>query len=157
MGADETDKSADKQEGFKRDDQKNHYKPVAVTEISCSTRLVLEIEEVREEEGGRRSSHMVEISAVLHGKIERTRYVAYAAQYVYKTWIVADNGSAFTVDEIDAKIQSGNGNFHKRVRNASSLVKQEEVCENDKAFKEASLVATAKKGNATATIEVKLS
>ena len=97
-----------------------------------------------------------EISAMLHGKIERTRYVAHAARYVYKTWVVADDGSAITVDELSATIQGGNGKVQKRVANASSLKKQEEVDENNSECKVASLVATAKKGNVSATIAVKL-
>lgn len=154
MVVDKSKSSEDKHDHIS-DDLNTLYKPLAVTEIVSSTRLVLEIEKMQKNEEGSQSIHLVEISAILHGKIERTRYVAHAARYVYKVWVVADNGGAITVDEISATMQSGNGSFHKRIINASSLTKQEDICENGKAFSTASLVATAKKGNASATVEVK--
>lgn len=156
MVADVSIKSAKQRRHSRKADSDPQYQQVAVTEISSYTRLVLEVEELKEDSTGSRASRIVEISARLHGKIERTRYIAHAARYLYKTWVVADNGSAITVDEIRVEVQNSKGRFSKQAANTSSLTVNEEVSGEYDGHGPASLIATAKKGNASATVLVKL-
>ncbi|WP_224994837.1 hypothetical protein [Cesiribacter sp. SM1] len=146
---------AKKFRSLSKDDLRNLYKPVSVDEISSSTRLVLEIEDVPEEGRMGVPSRLVEVSATLHGKIERSTYLIYS-RYVYTVWVVADSGSNVQVDEISTELTNGNGTQHKEVHFGSSLVKEDCVYEYGNCSKSASMIAKARKGKHSATVDLSL-
>lgn len=133
---------------------KSIYKPTSIEEATFSLSIVLEEEEILEDDAGNQSKSIVKVDAILHGNIKRTCYVAYA-KFQYHAWVTL-NGNSYTVDEISAKMNSGQGEFTKKVLNASSLKKLDEVYEYGNACRSASMLAIAKKGNATGAVEIRL-
>lgn len=133
---------------------KSIYLPTSNEKSTFSIPIVLEEEETIEDENGNKSKNIVKVNAILNGRIKRTCYVLYA-KFQYHAWVTL-GGKPYSVDVISAKMNSGNGNFNKTVKNTSSLKKLDEVYEYGNACRSAKMIVTARKGNGSATVEVKL-
>lgn len=142
-------------EGLSEEELREIYEPLSVEKGTYTIQFLLEEEEEVEDEQGNKSKKKVRTSASLHAKIERECYVVHA-KYKYRAWVTTADGRGFHVDEITATMDSGNGRFHKRVNNTSSLTKQDDVYAYGNACKSAYMLAKARKGNATAAVEVRL-
>ncbi|MCH7309295.1 hypothetical protein MMO38_14310 [Acinetobacter sp. NIPH 1852] len=136
------------------DELKEIYQPISEEETTYSIAITFEEEEVQEDDSGKSYKTIVQQSAILHGMIKRTCYIAYA-KFQYRAWVTL-NGKSYAVDEISAKMNSGNGYFTKKKENTSELKKLDEVYEYGNACRSAYMLAKARKGMATATIEVRL-
>lgn len=139
---------------LKENEIKEIYTPISVEESTFSTPIILEEEEIIEDENGVEYKNNIKVSAILNGRIKRTCYVVYA-KFQYHAWVTL-GGKPYSVDVISAKMNSGNGDFNKTVKNTSSLKKLDEVYEYGNACRSAKMIVKAKKGNASATVEVKL-
>ena len=149
-----TKKVSDFLQGLTQDEVKSIYDPISEEETTFSVSFVLEEEEEIEDETGKTIKSIAKIDAILHGTINRTCYIAYA-KYQYHAWVTLNN-KPYQVDVISAKMNSGNGEFTKKVNNASSLKKLDEVYEYGNACRSARMTATARKGNASGTVQVRL-
>lgn len=139
---------------LKEDDIRIIYTPVSDEESTFSTPILLEEEEIIEEENGVENKNSIKVSAILNGRIKRTCYVVYA-KFQYHAWITL-GGKPYAVDVISAKMNSGNGDFRKTLKNTSSLKKLDEVYEYGNACRSAKMIVKARKGNTSATVEVKV-
>jgi hypothetical protein len=137
-----------------KEDIKSIYVPTSKEKSTFSIPIVLEEEEIIEDENGNETKNIVKVNAVLNGEIDRTCYVVYA-KYEYHAWITL-GGNSYVVDVISAKMDSGNGSFNKTVKNTSSLKKLDEVYEYGNACRTGKMTVTARKGNASATVRVKV-
>jgi len=149
-----TKKVSDFLQGLTPDEVKSIYEPISEEETTFSTSFIFEEEETLEDETGKQAKSMVKVDAILHANITRTCYIAYA-KFKYHAWVTLNN-KPYSVDVISAKMNSGNGPFSKTVNNASSLKKLDEVYEYGNACRSATMTATARKGNASATVQVRL-
>lgn len=149
-----TKKVTDFLDGLTSDEIKSIYEPTSEEETTFSVPFFLEEDEMAEDANGNQTKRIVRVDAILQGTIKRTCYVAYA-KYQYHAWVTL-NGQPYTVDEISAKMNSGNGFFTKTANNVSSLKKLDEVYEYGNACRSAYMLAKARKGNASGAVEVRL-
>jgi hypothetical protein len=140
---------------FSADELRTITEPISVEESEYTTEVELIEEEELESSDGKKSIVKSHVRFRLHAKIKRRCYAIYS-KYKYKAWVErVDDGSSFKVDKLKMVMNSGNGEFSKSNRNKSKISKTDEVYSGN-ACKSASLVATAKKGNSSATVIVKL-
>jgi hypothetical protein len=123
-------------------------------EMYYSSQIEIIEEEVIIDSSGNERVNKIKVYPIIHGSIKRTCYLVYA-KYQYHAWVTL-NGNPYNVDEISAKMDSGNGNFSKVVKNTHQLKKLDEVYEYGVACKSATMEATARKGNLSGTVKVKL-
>lgn len=137
-----------------KENVKSIYTPISEQDSSFSIPITLEEDEIMEDENGNEIKNILKLNAILHAKIKRTCYIVYA-KFQYHAWVTFA-GKPYVVDLISAKMNSGNGYFSKVVKNTSSLKKLDEVYEYGNACRSAKMIVKARKGNASATVEVKL-
>ena len=146
--------AAETLQNLSSDELKAIYQPVSEEETTFSVAIVFEEEEVLEDDSGETHKLLAQQGAILHATIKRTCYVAYA-KFQYRAWVTL-NGKSYAVDEISARMNSGNEYFTKKKENTSELKKLDEVYEYGNACRSAYMLAKARKGTATATVEVRL-
>lgn len=139
---------------LKPSDLKELFRIKSEEEMYYSTQIELTEEETIIDNSGNQLINKVKVYPKIHGRIKRTCYIVYA-KYQYHAWVTL-NGSPYNVDKISATMNSGNGNFSKVVKNTHQLKKLDEVYEYGVACKSANMEATARKGNLSGTVKVKL-
>ncbi len=139
---------------LKTSDLKELFRIKSDEEIYYSTQIEMTEEETIIDNSGNQVANKIKVYPIMHGRIKRTCYIVYA-KYQYHAWVTL-NGNPYNVDKISATMNSGNGNFSKVVKNTHQLKKLDEVYEYGVACKSANMEATARKGNLSGTVKVKL-
>ena len=136
-----------------KEELKNVYTPLSMVESIVLEDFTFYEEESIEDIKGQTTTQNIKTTATLHARIKRTCYIAYV-KYQYKAWVKIGNRN-FKCDEIAMKMNSGIEDFTKKGTNISQLKKLDEIYEYGNACRTSTLVATARKGSATAKVRVK--
>lgn len=139
---------------LKLSDFEELFKNKSDEEMYYSTQIEMTEEETVIDNSGNEVVNKIKVYPIIHGRIKRTCYMVYA-KYQYHAWVTL-NGNQYNVDKISATMNSGNGNFSKVVKNTHQLKKLDEVYEYGVACRSANMEATARKGNLSGSVKVKL-